>query len=92
MSLQKLKEEIESNEVVKNRNVEIKMENKTLHIIERGNPALEYSEEKQPIIEETDYVDLTQLVQDIANDVLGRRNYRCNTYADVEISKTSITE
>lgn len=83
--LETLREKVENDELIKEREVDVTLTDSKLEIEEFGNPDVSVGitglagESKVP-----------KRVQELANDVLGHSNYKCTVYSDDTCSETTI--
>lgn len=90
MSLEDLKTRLENDELIQSRIVDITLEDGKLTVKEHGNPDVYVDESgEKPTMEGEGEV--PKRVQDLADEVLGRENYRSPTvYEDDTTSETII--
>jgi len=92
MSLEELKEAVESDLLISSRDVDVTIDGDTLKIKEYGNPALEIDDsEGAPEIVSTGEPSVPNQVEYVAKQILGVEMYSCRTYEDQDGTECDIT-
>lgn len=88
-TLTDLRNELENDELLQSRTIEMTLDGRTLRVVERGNPALEVDDENHTVAE-TGEDDVPGRIEEYAFELFGHSGYSCSVNADTDMTETKI--